>query len=384
MDRAEPIRVAFVPYWGAGNPYQDALAEHLAACGVSVIKLRSPKELFRWAVLFRAGVDVVHLHWLPGFEWKGFRSLRCLVFVIRLLMIRLYGIPLVWTVHNLAPHESRHPKLDWLIGRIAAGLASTIIVHGETAKSEVIRQWRLKDGRRVVVIPHGNYEDRYPRSISRLQARQRCAVDESTIVFLFLGAVRPYKGVRELIRSFDKLADNRTRLLIAGKPLDEAFEEEIQAAVAGMENVRFDAGFVADEDIQLYMNASDVVVLPYRRILSSGAALLAMSFGKACVAPARGCLSDVLDRGGAFLYEADDPDGLLNTMRKVVRKADVLDRMGRHNRERASLWTWERMAETTAHLYRRCLAPPEGGRNPDREAAPRPEMAEAGARRRES
>lgn len=377
MDNRQPMRVAFAPYWGSGNPYQDALAEHLSACGAEVVKMRSLRDLFRWGVFVRRRIDLVHMHWLPGFGWGGLRPLRCMVFVTRLLLIRLQGIPIVWTIHNLMPHESRHPRVDWLIGRAVAGLARTMIVHGETARCEVIRRWRLKDARRVAVVPHGNYVDHYANRISRSEARQRFGIDEPTGVFLFLGAVRPYKGVLDLVESFRKLADEQSCLIIAGKPLDEAYRKQVQAAIGNLTNVRFEAGFVADDDIQVYMKAADVVVLPYRHILSSGAALLAMSFGKACVAPARGCLSDVLDAAGAFLYEPEDEDGLVDSLREALNRADALDRMGRHNQKRIALWTWEKMAQTTADVYRGCLTAEDSGQSSADKEAPRGEMSRA-------
>jgi glycosyltransferase involved in cell wall biosynthesis len=377
VDDRQPMRVVFVPYWGSGNPYQDALAEHLSACGAEVVKMRSPRALFRWGVFVRQGIDVVHLHWLPSFGWEGLRLLRCMVFVTRLLLIRLQGIPIVWTIHNLMPHESRHPRADWLIGRAVAGLARAMIVHGETARGEVIRRWGLRSARHVAVIPHGNYVDHYANHLSRSQARQRFGIDESKTVFLFLGAVRPYKGVLDLVESFRKLADAESCLIIAGKPLDEAYRKQVQAAIGQVANVHFDVGFVADDDIQVYMKAADVVVLPYRNILSSGAALLAMSFGKACVAPARGCLSDVLDATGAFLYDPEDEEGLLHSLREALNKTDALDRMGRHNQERAALWTWDKMAQTIADLYRGCLAAEDDDQRGADEEKPPKEMSKA-------
>jgi len=98
------------------------------------------------------------------------------------------------------------------------------------------------------------------------------------------------------------------------------------------------------------------VVLPYRHLLSSGAALLAMSFGKPCVGPAMGCLTDVLDDSGAFLYDPACEAGLLESMRRVVEKADTLPAMGEYNRRKASQWTWASAAAATRALYDRCLS----------------------------
>ncbi len=51
-------------------------------------------------------------------------------------------------------------------------------------------------------------------------------------------------------------------------------------------------GYVPDDRLDLFLNAADRVVLPYTEILTSGAAILAMSFGRPIIAPDRGALRD--------------------------------------------------------------------------------------------
>lgn len=350
------LSVAFVPYWGAKNPYQDALARHLSALGVRLEKGYSLKDLFRYGILLSTRPDIVHLHWLPEFGWREWRFLRAMAFVSRLALLRLRGVPLIWTVHNLVPHESLHPRLDWLLARTVAALSSGLIVHGQNARERVIDTWRLQDRGHFAVIPHANYIGDYPNHIDRAAARGRLGVEDSRVVFLFLGAVRPYKGVLELIQAFQQLAPDRAVLVIAGQPLNEEFRRKIEAASAGLGNVQFHPGFVPDDQIQVYMNAADVVVLPYRHLLSSGAALLAMSFGKPCIGPAMGCLTDVLDDRGAFLYDPAGETGLLESMRQAVERAEALSAMGQYNRRKASQWTWASAAAATRALYERCLS----------------------------
>lgn len=350
------LSVAFVPYWGGGNPYQNALAGQLSALGVQVDMEHSLKGLFRYGVVLNGRPDVVHVHWLPVFGWRGRRCFRCLAFVVRLALLRIHGVPLVWTIHNLVPHESSHPRIDWLLARVVAGLSSGLIVHGQGARQQAIETWGLRDESRFAVIPHGNYMGDYPNSIGRAAARRRLALEDTDLVFLFLGAVRPYKEVLELIEAFRQLAGEHTVLIVAGQPLDEDFMRTVEGACAGVESIRFRPGFVPDEEVQVYMNGADAVVLPYRHLLSSGAALLAMSFGKPCVAPAMGSLADVLDESGAILYDPESETGLLEGIQQAIDVRDTLAQMGEYNRQKASQWTWERAAAATRALYDRCLS----------------------------
>src|SRR5262249_1289312 len=65
------------------------------------------------------------------------------------------------------------------------------------------------------------------------------------------------------------------------------------------------------------MAASDCVVLPYREILTSGAAVLALSFGKPVVAPARGALIDVITHNSGKLFSPYTNESLSGAMKAV-------------------------------------------------------------------
>jgi glycosyltransferase involved in cell wall biosynthesis len=98
-----------------------------------------------------------------------------------------------------------------------------------------------------------------------------------------------------------------------------------------------------------------VVVFPYRDILTSGAVILAMSFGRACIAPAIGCIVDVLDEHGAILYDPDRPDGLRQALASAMTDGQRLQEMGAYNLQRARVWSWDGIAQQTAEVYREAL-----------------------------
>ncbi len=100
------------------------------------------------------------------------------------------------------------------------------------------------------------------------------------------------------------------------------------------------------------MNAADVVVLPYRDILTSGNALLAMSFGRPVIIPRLGCVMELLDDRGAFLYDSGDPGALEAAMRHAL-DAD-LAAMGAHNYRLATAYDWQGIAGQTDRVYREC------------------------------
>jgi glycosyltransferase involved in cell wall biosynthesis len=261
------------------------------------------------------------------------------------------GSKVVWTVHNLSVHESVRPKLEALCSSFLAKRADAFIVHGEVAAQAVLESIRPAARQRIDVMPHGHYIDWYPNDLDTKSARERLRIEDSTTVFLFLGQIRPYKGVGELVDGFRKLDAPAAELVIAGMPVNEELKHSLRRRIGDCTGIRFVPRFIEDHEVQTYMNASDVVVLPYRRVLTSGAALLAMSFGRACIAPRLGLLKEVLDDSGAFLYEPDDKNGLFRALDSAMRCRGNLGEMGTYNRKMVSRWRWDAIARATAEIY---------------------------------
>ena len=102
------------------------------------------------------------------------------------------------------------------------------------------------------------------------------------------------------------------------------------------------AQYIPDEELQHVMSAADVVVLPYLRILSSGAAMLALSFGRPVIAPRQGLLNDMIVSSVGLLYDPVDPQGLTATMADVRTRRFEEEEILRYARQ----YDWGRSAQT--------------------------------------
>jgi beta-1,4-mannosyltransferase len=356
------MRVAFVPIWPE-NPYHRELKKALNRLGVEVWLPKSVKSAYKAYREGRDKLDILHLHALPCLERSPAGLIRFPLFYRRVNWLRKRGVRVVWTIHDLQNHDS---KFLWIENRVAYtafhGL-DALIVHGNTAKQLVEKRWGRRDDGRVYVIPHGNYIHSYENKISREAARAALGLDPGHLVFLFLGNIRPYKGVEEMIEAFKVAANGRARLVIAGLPGNEAIRLEVERSIQSDLRIRFVPGYVKDQDIQTYMNACDVVVFPYKRILTSGAVVLAMSFGKPCIAPQDGCVPDMLDGKGAVFFNPSAQEDLERAFLQISGAQSDLAEMGRHNLQRALVWDWDVVAHQTALVYERCMAAHEPAGN---------------------
>ena len=354
---ARRIAVSFVPFERA-NPYQRELARELDALGIHVTPTGSLDALVGAIRRRHDRTDIVHLHWLPRFKPGVLGLRRALGFCLRVVLLRMLGRRFVWTVHNLYSHDAASRRGERWMTRLIVACASKIIVHSESARRLVLREFTHTDADKIAVVNHGHYVRSYENTVSAAEARARLQIDPAAIVILFLGNIRPYKGVPELVEAYQRLNAPASVLLIAGRSLHDPTVSAIEQKIAGDPRIAFRLGYVPDDDVQLYMNACNVVAFPYHDILTSGAIVLAMSFGRPCVAPAIGSIPDVLDRDGAFLYDVNDRNGLSEAMKAAIRDRHRLPEMGAHNLRRAREWGWDTVARQTAEVYGQALAAP--------------------------
>ena len=192
--------------------------------------------------------------------------------------------------------------------------------------------------------------------MSRIEARSRLSLSQKDLTFLFMGLIRPYKGVLELVDSFQSLHFRNAKLVIAGKDSDQQLAEYIQKKIEGDSNIKLECRYIPDDQMQIYMNAADFVVFPYRDILTSGGIIAGMSYGKAIIAPRIGCIPEILNSSGGFLYDPDDQEGLSNAMRRAAEISMTrIQEMGKYNFCVAKQMDWQVIASTTFMVYEDCI-----------------------------
>lgn len=335
------------------NPYVHLLSQGLAQPDLNLLPEISDRFSLGWMWRHRHEVDVLHLQWTELlYNYPGlFRSLKRWLSVMgAVVLARLSGVRIVCTVHNIWQHEGQRAGLVALGNRVLFALAHAVHVHDDETRTVLVEKW----GRRgpIAIIAHGNY-DTYPNECDRVEARQRLGIAPEAFVYLFVGRVRPYKGVADLIAAFRRLPAPDAVLWVAGEVHDPGYERELIAAAGNDGRIRLRFEYVPDDELQVVLNACDLCVLPYRHVTTSGAAFLSFSFGTPIIAPSRGCFVSLIGhppmRG--LVYEPDEAnDGLLGALVRA-READ-LGAMRVACRRYAASRDWEHIARQHAAVYR--------------------------------
>jgi glycosyltransferase involved in cell wall biosynthesis len=339
------------------NPYQGLLANALAETGVEVILGEGPSRfpvLPLVAAWLRAGrPPVLHLHWTHRYLQPilGLRRPAAWRTIAELRLLRRAGVRIVWTVHNVGAHGQTRDDAEQAVHRAIVAQSDAVICHCEAARTIATDAYELpKDLRdRLHVIPHGHYVGVYQDTMSREDARAALGAGPDDRVLVFLGQIRPYKGVDGLVDVFRAIDRPGSRLVIAGRTSSHKVDRRLTRRIGGDPRILFVPGMVPDALIQVYLRGADVAVLPYRDVLTSGSAILALSFGLPVVAPGIGCLPETLD-SCSILYDSDAPDGLQRALEEALT-TDLAPLAEQAARTAATL-DWRSIAERTAELYR--------------------------------
>ncbi|HEX3801472.1 MAG TPA: glycosyltransferase [Solirubrobacteraceae bacterium] len=352
----ERLRVAQFP---PVDPSQVASFEALLERATTVAGARPVRQgriTPGWA-LRQAEVDVVHLHWLEYIAGSDAAPIvglaRTLVRTARLLssllILRLRGVGIVWTVHNLRPHEPVRPLVERALAEGVYLVASEVIVHSAYARTQVADQFRVKRRRPLNVIPHANYVDAFasggpgPEEIVT-----RFDLPPGGYRYLAFGQVRRYKRLTLLTEQFSRQDGDDLRLLVVGRPNDHDEVERLRAAARLDPRIVLWLEHIADELVPGLHRACDAAVIAYEDVFSSGALLLALSYGLPVVAPSTGSARELFDSPAVEFFSGRDLGPALARVRGGAGSQQTEAAL-----QAARAFPWSLVAEQTLAVYER-------------------------------
>ncbi|SDZ38301.1 Glycosyltransferase involved in cell wall bisynthesis [Micromonospora pattaloongensis] len=309
-------------YWPVdlANPYQSLIYSRFARRNLVPIRVTTFGAVDRLLAALPPGMPaVLHVHWLYEVT-AGSRSgseavARVERFEARLRALSERGVRLVWTVHNVLPHETVHREVELRLRRFMLGAAELVhVMHG--GHLDLLRTAFDGQPRASLVIPHPTFAGAYPDWVDRATARSALGIPLGARVLVTFGQIRPYKGHGAFLEAFDLAAraDPRLRWLVAGKVRDETGGDEFVARAARHPAVLLHPGFVPEADVQLYLRAADAALYPYRSSLNSGAVALTAGFDLPAYASTGTSLADLMPPEAVVRFDLSDPRRTADTL----------------------------------------------------------------------
>lgn len=310
-----PLREAsawvYAPHF-LGNPYQQLLTMAMPEHDITAMGAQNIGEGVR---LIRGAnhVDqrVLHLHWLnvvlSGAKTAQEAKSRVDSFERTLDALHKAGVRIVWTMHNVLPHESVFEELEVRIREIIVQRAEMVHVMNPDTLAMAEPYFGIPADK-VVRVEHPGYQGYYPERMSRAAARAQFGFGPEEQVSLVLGAIKPYKGLLELAATFDRLSAAHPRklnLLIAGGAGSDEGTRRLLDLAALHPAIHVLPERIIPEDVWTLFAAADNAVIPYRASLNSGALVLALSMGVPVIARATAGSTHLLADGAGRVYGDD-------------------------------------------------------------------------------
>ncbi len=201
--------------------------------------------------------------------------------------------PAVAVVHNPTDHDAgmRHR----LAARTVLKRCRALFTHARILETELAKAY---PGRPTASYPLP------PAAVGPLPdaglSRARLGLRQSGRVLVFLGLIRPYKGLEHLLQAMARLPeDSDWQLLVAGEPwgVTASDLEARVEALAIADRVRLHLGWVPEPEVPVLLAAADLVALPYLRGSQSAVAPLALGAGVPVLSTRVGGLPEIIRHG---------------------------------------------------------------------------------------
>ena len=345
-------------------PYQELLYRNVVKSNVrvqyadgltpsqSLNVILSPLLLVWWRL---RGYRILHIHWLFQFSlpwarrqtWA--RRLMEFWFTFYIRLARLIGYDIVWTAHDLLPHEPVFADDVRARATLLTNAALVIALSEATAG-----QLREIGADNVIVIPHGPYASPYPITQSVDEARADLGFDSEDVVVTLIGKIEEYKGADLLLRAAARLpTSSRIKVVLVGACTDNSYRSELDrlAREAGSRVILLFER-IPEEDVARYIQASNFAVFPFREVTNSGSVILAQSFGLPVMIADLPSLSDIPSASAIRFRNAVD-----SLVEALLRAENLSESEYRSMANAGLVWAtridWEEIAQATVKAYRR-------------------------------
>jgi glycosyltransferase involved in cell wall biosynthesis len=355
------VKILALPRGAA--PYQRDLYAELERLGARVryLQVATPSRTLNNLLLplqlaagRLRGWRLLHIHWVYDFVAPGsarrpwLRRVAQWWFTLVLAVARALGVRIVWTAHNVLPHDPIFAD-DAAARRSLVRAADLVIAHSPATLEELDRLGARP--RRSVILPHGAFEPATAHGALRAPRS-----GDGEVHAVYFGKVAAYKGVEDLLDAAAGLPrESGVRITVAGECPDPILRDRLERSARRAEaRVDLRLGRVPDEDVTPLLEDADVVVLPFRRITTSASALLAMAHERPVVLPDVPAFAE-LPPGAVIRYDRTTED-LARVLRQLpARPPEELRRIGRAAAEHTAQHRWPAVARRTLAAFEEVL-----------------------------
>lgn len=325
------------------------------------VRVGEPAEFARVARSLGSCVDVASIQFDPD-TWGPDDGEAVLDFIAAL------EVPSAVTLHAIPPEPTARQRAVLL----ALLQGTTVGVAMSRAGVQLLSQEYGVDPVELEIIPYG-VPDLPPTDAAGSDAAAAAMDLAGRQVILTFGMLRPSKGCELMIEALPAVVARWPRscyVIVGATDPDtarrdgESYRRSLEARVAALglaDHVRFVNRFVGRVELQRWLQAAAVVVVPHpgRHEVSSGTIAYAMAAGRAVVATPHPLAMELLDGGAGIVLPERSAAALAAAVSDLLGDPESRAAIGSEAHERTREAVWSSVGTRYRDLFTRVAA---GGR----------------------
>lgn len=322
----------------------------------------SNRRLVDWVLRYE--LDVVNIQYQPA-------AFNMHSAAVNLLPWRLHGM----TTAVVTFHDLRLPYLFPKAGRLRQTAVNLLarkaqgVIATNSADYQALQQRGVPDSR-LAQIPIGSNIEALPAQPGEVTAvRRELNLQTGDCLLGYFGFLHESKGADLLLQTLAALAENVHLIFIGGRTgsSDEAnnaaFNRRLEQMVANLglaQRVHW-TGFVPAHHVSAYLNAVDLMVMPYRDGVSlrRGTLMAVLAHGRPLLTTQPPLPIPELEHGrNVWLVPVNDGPALTEAARALLAHPDRRRQLGAGAAAVAGLFSWDAIAARTLEFFQSVHVPP--------------------------
>ena len=291
-----------------------------------------------------SGVSIFHFH----IFYTNF------LVMFNLLLVKILFGKVVLTVHDVSSFSNSFNSS--IIEKLIYKLTDRIITHNEFSKLEILNV-NANLSSCISIIPHGNYTPFINIQYDKEKSKEQLGIQNNRRILLFFGMIKKEKGLEVLLSALKGVIKQNPDILlvIAGKPWENDFSayQKIIDENDLSKYILLHTMFIQQEDVEHYYCASDLVILPYKKIYQSGVLMMTLSYERPALVSDLPPLKEIIsDNENGFLFKTENVSDLTNKLNSILGNEELMEQVRTKGKELINTkYNWGKIGRQTKHVY---------------------------------
>jgi len=275
--------------------------------------------------------------------------------LFNLLFVKILFGKVVLTVHDVSSFSNSSNSS--VIGKLVYKLTDRIITHNEFSKSEIINV-NANLSSCISIVPHGNFTPFINVQYDKEKSKEQLGIPNNRRILLFFGMIKKVKGLEVLLSALKGVIKQNpdVLLVIAGKPWENDFSvyQKIIDENNLSEYILLHTKFIPQEDVEHYYCASDLVVLPYKKIYQSGVLMMTLSYERPALVSDLPPLKEIISNyENGFLFKTENVSDLTNKLNIILSNNGLMEQVRTKGTELINTkYDWGEIGKQTKQVYK--------------------------------